>query len=78
MGDSLLVGDARADVLRLLDDPLLLLGGFLSLLGDILGDGRALLNLGGGGDSLTLPLDGSLARGLGLGGESLNLAGLRL
>ena len=78
MGDSLLVGDARADVLRLLDDPLLLLGGFLSLLGHILGDGRALLNLGGGGDSLTLPLDGSLARGLGLGGESLNLAGLRV
>mmetsp|Transcript_10965 Transcript_10965/g.50650 ORF Transcript_10965/g.50650 Transcript_10965/m.50650 type:complete len:626 (+) Transcript_10965:124-2001(+) len=78
VGDSLLVGDARADVLRLLDDPLLLLGGFLSLLGDILGDGRALLNLGGGGDSLTLPLDGSLARGLGLGGESLNLAGLRV
>mmetsp|Transcript_10962 Transcript_10962/g.42695 ORF Transcript_10962/g.42695 Transcript_10962/m.42695 type:complete len:419 (+) Transcript_10962:103-1359(+) len=75
-GYGVLVGDTRADEIRILDDALLLPGRFLSLPGRLLRDGRPRLHLGGRGESLTLPLHRSLARGFGLGGESLNLASL--
>mmetsp|Transcript_2262 Transcript_2262/g.9652 ORF Transcript_2262/g.9652 Transcript_2262/m.9652 type:complete len:689 (+) Transcript_2262:93-2159(+) len=77
-GDSLLVGDTRADEIRLLDDALLLPGRLLSLPGRLLRDGRPRLHLGGSGEGLSLPLHRSFACGFGLGGESINLASLRV